>query len=69
MLNFITQTRLVNAWETELSYEQALAKSDLCPLSIRRQVITDRLFYSIIKDNDHKLKKLLPDICKYNYNL
>ena len=49
--------------------EQALAKSDLCPLLARRQEITDRLFQSIIKDNDHKLKKLLPDICKYNYNL
>ena len=43
----------------ELSYEQALAKWDLCPLSTRRQVITDRLFRSVIKDDDHKLKKLL----------
>ena len=38
----------------QLSYEQALAKSDLCPLSTRRQEITDRLFQSIIKGNDHK---------------
>jgi len=35
----------------------------------RRQEITDRLFQSIIKDNDHKLKKLLSDICEYNYTL
>ena len=68
-IKLIAQTRLVNAWETELSYEQALAKSDLCLLSTRRQVITDRLFQSIIKDNNHKLKKVLPDICIYNFNL
>ena len=49
------------------SYEQTLAKFDLCPLPTRRQEITDRLVQSVIKDNDHKLKKLLPEICKYNY--
>ena len=59
-IKLIVQTRLVNAWETELPYEQALAKSDLCLLSTRRQVITDRLFQSIIKDNDHKLKSSYP---------
>ena len=52
---------------SKVSYEQVLAKCDLCPLQIRRQEITDRLFHSVIKDNDHKLKKLLPDICKYSY--
>ena len=29
---------------------------------------TYKLFQSIIKDNDRKRKKRLPDICKYNYN-
>ena len=29
----------------------------------------DRLFQSIIKDNDHKLKKLLPNNCECNCNL
>ena len=50
----------------ELSYEHSLAKCDLCPLSTRRQVKSDRLFRSVIKDDDHKLKKLLLDISKYN---
>ena len=40
----------------ELSYEQALAKCDRCPLSTRRQVIIDSPFRSVIKDDDHKLK-------------
>ena len=65
----VLQERGMRIIHPELSLEQALAKSDLCPLSTRRQEITDRLFQSIIKGNDHKLKKLLPDICKYNYNL
>ena len=53
----------------ELYYEQSLAKCDLCPLSTRRQVISDRLFRSVIKDDDHKLKKLWLDVSKYNNNL
>ena len=65
----VVQKRGLRITYPELSYEQALAKSDLCPLSTRRQEITDRLFQSIIKGNDHKLKNLLPDSCKYNYNL
>ena len=55
----VVQKRGLRIIYPELSYEQALAKSDLCPLSTRRQEITDRLFQSIIKGNDHKLKKTL----------
>ena len=57
----VVQKRGLKIIYPELSYEQALAKSDLCPLSTRRQEITDRLFQSIIKGNDHKLKKLFHD--------
>ena len=53
----VVQKRGIRIIHPELSYEQALAKSDLWLLSTRRQEITDRLFQSNIKDNDHKLKK------------
>ena len=52
-----------------LSYDEALSSTELVPLVVRRQQLTDKLFQEIISDTSHKLYDLLPPANNCQINL
>ena len=54
------QRRALRIIYPDLSYTEALTKSNLSKLHTRRNELTERLFNDIVQDNSHKLHPLLP---------